>query len=400
MLTKRGWALVSGSVILASGARTLGVLELYVLAAGGIGLVAVALVVVLVRRRVVLDGSRHLVPSRVHAGSDSRVELDLRNDGRRRTPVLTLRDIVVPENDADDAATRVARFQVAPLRPGQSERAAYRLNAERRGVFRIGPLECVVSDPFGLVSSRSQAAGTAELTVYPRVDVVAPPPLTTGHDPRSGGIHAAFLGSGDEFYGLREYQVGDDLRQVHWPSTARQDELMIRQQELPWQGRATVLLDVRPAAHTDESFEDAVSAAASLLTAAWQRDSQVRLLTTDGLDSGFGTGPAHLQAAMEHLAVVQPGSNRLEALAGVLRRRATGAMVAVTTLGADVGALDTLLGGPTGYGWLAVVAFDLGSRRQPSPLPAAALAVPVAPGQPFADAWNRAVAAPSQVAAR
>src|SRR3712207_9064008 len=73
-----------------------------------------------------------------------------------------------------------------------------------------------------------RSAPATELTVYPRVDVVAAPPLTTGHDPRSGGGHATFLGSGDEFYGLRAYEVGDDLRQVHWPSTARQDRKSTR----------------------------------------------------------------------------------------------------------------------------------------------------------------------------
>jgi len=45
---------------------------------------------------------------------------------------------------------------------------------------------------------------------------------------------------GDDFYALRPYVVGDDMRKVHWPSTARRDELMVRQDELPWQGRVTI----------------------------------------------------------------------------------------------------------------------------------------------------------------
>jgi uncharacterized protein (DUF58 family) len=389
---------IVGSFAVAGLGRTLGVVELFVLAGGGLGLVAVALVTVFVQRTVSLEGTRRLIPPRVHAGSDSRVELAVVNKGYRRSPVVLLRDSVVqvPATPAfsDPAATaRQARFHVAPLEPGETNRAAYRLAAERRGLFRVGPLEVVVGDPFGLVSFTRTAAPATEFTVYPRVEQVDAPPLTTGHDPRSGGGHPTFLGYGDEFYGLRAYEVGDDLRRVHWPSTARQDELMIRQHELPWQGRATVLLDVRAALHTDESFEEAVSAAASLVTACWRRESQVRLLTTAGLDSGFGGGPAHLSALMEQLAVIEPGPARLNAAAGALRRRASGALVLVTTEG---DAEQVGLGGG-GYGWEALV---LIGRRGAGPTGRAAadlvgrtkLVVRVAPGESFAGPWNAAVA--------
>ncbi|MCA1692073.1 MAG: DUF58 domain-containing protein [Acidimicrobiales bacterium] len=410
-LTRRGWALVSGSLALAALGRVLGVLELFVLAAGGLGLVGVAVVTVLLRRRTELEGTRRLVPARVHAGNDSRVELIVANRGSRTSPVVTMRDSVVQVRaigGGTPSPPRQARFHVAPLAPGQSNRAAYRLGAERRGLFRVGPLETVIGEPFGLVSTTTLAAPETELTVYPRVDLVTPPPMTTGHDPRSGGGHPTFLGSGDEFYGLREYEVGDDLRRVHWPSTARQDDLMIRQHEVPWQGRATVLLDVRAAVHTDASLEDAVSAAASLVNASWKRDSEVRLLTTDGLDSGFGSGPAHLSAVMEHLAVLEAGTGRLDSLVGSLRQRATGALVLVTTAAAENGtdgnpgsvpernggSLQRLLVTRGGYGWAAVVLFgsDASDPSAPSRSPAG-LTVPVEPGRPFADAWNSALVA-------
>ena len=92
--------------------------------------------------------------------------------------------------------------------------------------------------------------------------------MASGHDPQATARHPNALGrAGDDFYALRPYQVGDDLRRVHWPATAHNDELMIRQHELPWQERTTVLLDVRATAHVRESFELAVSAAASILNA-------------------------------------------------------------------------------------------------------------------------------------
>ena len=100
--------------------------------------------------------------------------------------------------------------------------------------------------------------------------------------------------------------MGDDLRRVHWPSSARHDELLVRQDELPWQGRTTVLLDVRKAAHSGDSLEVAVSAAASIVAATARRNDLVRLVTTDGTDSGFAPGSDHVEAIMEHLAVVPP----------------------------------------------------------------------------------------------
>src|SRR5439155_1191309 len=135
-------------------------------------------------------------------------------------------------------------------------RAAYRLPTERRGVFALGPLEISRSDAFGLAATSTVAAPATQLTVYPHIDVIAPLPHTIGHDPYAGTDHPNALGNlGEDFYALRPYELGDDLRRVHWKSTARADELMIRQDEMPWQGRVTVLLDHRRRAHSAETLE-------------------------------------------------------------------------------------------------------------------------------------------------
>ena len=171
--------------------------------------------------------------------------------------------------------------------------------------MQIGPLEVVVGDPFGLTSLATVAAPKVALTVYPHVDQIDPLPYTTGHDPLAGARQPNSLGrTGEDFYALRPYVVGDDLRRIHWPSSARHDELLVRQNELPWQGRTTVLLDVRKAAHSGDSLEVAVSAAASIVAATARRNDLVRLVTTAGTDSDFAPGSDHVEAIMEHLAVV------------------------------------------------------------------------------------------------
>ena len=216
--------------------------------------------------------------------------------------------------DPFDRGRRQARFLLGPLRPDTSSRAAYRLPTERRGVFEIGPLEITNTDSFGLASTRQVVAPATELTVYPALDAIVPLPQTQGHDPLAGADHPTALGvAGEDFYALRAYEVGDDLRRVHWPSTARHDELMIRQDEMPWQGRATVLLDTRRAPTT--------ALAGGGRTRRRERGERV-------LASGFPRSardhrrrrlelrrgrPAHVEAIMERLAIVSRRGDRLRA---------------------------------------------------------------------------------------
>jgi uncharacterized protein (DUF58 family) len=308
LLTRQGWLVSGGAVAMIGAGRLFGVLELFVIGAAA-GALVVASIAIVLFARLRLAVARSVSPPRVYAGSPSRVELSIRNDGLRPTPVLRLFDAVT--------GTRGADLLLSPLEPDVVSRAAYRLPTEHRGVIEIGPLEVVVADPFGLASSSTIAAPRAELTVYPRVDDVAPVPHTSGDDPYAGADHPSALGrSGEDFYALRPYVVGDDLRRVHWRSTARRDDLMVRQDELPWQGRVTILLDVRRNAHSPASLELAVSAAASIVTASWKRRDLVRFVTTDNTDFGFGAGTAHAEAIMEFLATV--GASSGGTLRGVL----------------------------------------------------------------------------------
>ena len=197
---------------------------------------------------------------------------------------------------------------------------------------------------------------------------------------------------GDDFYALRPYVVGDDLRRIHWPSTARHDELLVRQQEQPWQGRTTVLLDVRRATHDAASFEGAVSAAASIVTANSERRDLIRLATTDGADSGFGSGSVHVQALLEHLAVVEPtGGASLRAMLDLVKRDGQGALVVVVAQ-ATGDELRATAGLRQKFGLVAVVRVDAGAR-QAAEAPASGVSlIRVTAGVPFGKAWDLAMA--------
>jgi uncharacterized protein (DUF58 family) len=266
-------------------------------------------------------------------------------------------------------------------------------------VFAIGPLEATVADAFGLASATTEVAPETELTVYPHVDTIVSLPQSRGHDPLAGADHpTAVASSGEDFYALRAYEVGDDLRRVHWPSTARLDELMIRQNEMPWQGRVTVLLDVRRRAHTDESLELAVSAAASIVTACWQRGFLVRLVSTDGVDSGFAAGHPHVEAVMEKLATVAPSrDDRLTGVLGGLRRPGNaGTLVAVVTADVTNADLERIARLRWRFGALTIVLFERSSydvtgapHVRSRPVPAGGPVVRARMGTPFPAAWNQ-----------
>ncbi len=150
--------------------------------------------------------------------------------------------------------------------------------------------------------------------------------------------------AGEDDVATREYRHGDDLRRVHWRSTAKQGELMVRREEQPWQSRCTLLLDTRSIAHRGEgmtsSFEWAVSAAASVGVHLSRRGYAVRLVLDTGAtiasashDPGLGIGQFE-GALLDALAVVQPsGVDTIRTAAESLRRGGGDGLV-VAVLGA------------------------------------------------------------------
>ena len=322
MLTRTGWLTMLAALAAGVAGRLFGVIELFVIAAvlGALVLVALAWVrFSAVRLRI----SRTVTPARVHAGENTRIEVSARNTGSTRTPVLHLSDPV--------AGTRGARLHLAPLAGGDSAQAAYRLPTEKRGVVHVGPLELEIADPFGLARRRAIAAPMQSVTIFPRVDAVRVPSLGGDDDPHGAAIRTNKLGqTSDEFFALRRYVVGDDLRRVHWKSTARSQELMVRQDESPWQDRTTIAFDLRPGSYQEESFERAVSAVASVASAAFRQRHLVRVLTTDGFDSGTSSGLSQAEGILSYLAEAKP-SRTSGPLFDHLTRAGEGGLLVVVT---------------------------------------------------------------------
>ncbi len=323
MLTRAGLATLVVSLAILAGGRLFGLPELFVLGAGGLIVLALAVLYVALRRLQV-EVSRQLSPPRVHAGNPCRVDLILRNRSRMKSPVLRLRD--------DVSGTQGVELLVSPMKHNSGTQAVYRLPTDRRGLVEVGPLRLTVSDPFGLARLTTTGDREVSLIVYPRIDDLSPVRRSSGSDLERQTVQQQQVApTGDDFYALREYTVGDDLRRVHWPSSARHDELMVRQDEIPWHGRLTIMVDCRTLAMPG-IFEAMVSAAASIAVASSARGDQIRVVTTDGQDSGYGTGPHHLTRILAQLALEEQSDHQLAAALDQLTSAgSSGAVVAITT---------------------------------------------------------------------
>lgn len=374
LLTRAGWLALAGAAGAFVVGRVFGLVELYLVAASILALVTIAVTrVALTRLR--LDVTRTVTPRRIVAGQTARVELAVSNTADRPTPVLRLHDPVT--------GTQGATVLLAPVEEGLVVRSAYRLPTERRGLVAIGPLGIAVGDPFGLAQLRVDGAPRTEIVVLPRIDDVAPVPLAGGDEPLDGVLQVSLAPSGgDDFSALRDYVEGDDLRRIHWPSSARHGHLLVREDEVHWQGRTTIVLDTRSHTHTAEGFEVAVSAAASLLAAGWQRRDVVRLVTTAGWDSGDVTEGAAVEYLMEVLATV--ATDQGGSLRGVMESVATGGATSMVVVVGTVAEpeLRSVLTAGAAVGWSTVVATGTAI---------AAPGVVALDGRPFAETWNHAV---------
>jgi hypothetical protein len=196
---------------------------------------------------------------------------------------------------------------------GWRRTVTYQVRSDIRGRFEIGPMTVRVSDPFGLVELGRSFRTTVPLTVTPRTVPLPTIPLGGAWTGSGDNRPRAFATGSAEDVTVREYRRGDDLRRVHWRSSARVGELMVRREEQPWQSRATLFLDNRLQAHRGHgiasSLEAAVSAAASIAVHLSHRGFTVRLVTATGeepssawhfRDADLNTGPL-----LEALAVVQ-----------------------------------------------------------------------------------------------
>jgi uncharacterized protein (DUF58 family) len=306
-LTTRGrWFAAAGTVAIACGVLVpepdllrVGVLllALPLLSAFGAG-----------RARYRLSCLRTVTPPRLPAGQEASLSIRLTNVSRLRTGLLLAEDTV------PYALGQRPRFVYEGIGAGGSRSYTYQLSSETRGRYTVGPLRVRVADSFGLVSITRAFTSTSVLTVTPRIIPLSRPPRGGHWLAGSEDGQRSIAASGEDDVAPRPYRTGDSLHRVHWRSTARYGELMVRREEQFWRNTAALFLDSRRAGYSPALFELAVSAAASVGLHLAGEGCEARLITAEGEVPGQGT---FRDTLLDTLAVLRP--SRAAALDSGLR---------------------------------------------------------------------------------
>ncbi|MFG2050406.1 DUF58 domain-containing protein [Micromonospora sp. NPDC048935] len=382
-ITARGVGLLVAAVVLLAVGFRFAYPELTLLGAAAGAAVGYAALVAAWRPRLTV--TRHADPDRVARGEPASMMVTVRNSGRLRSANLLAED---------RCGDRSVPVPVLRLRPGRDTEVRYDVPTHRRGVVPVGPLRVTRRDPLGLVALARPYGTVVPVWVYPRVHPLTAVPRGAGRslDGRVDGVpHGSIT-----FDSLREYVVGDELRRVHWRTSARVGELMVRENVDTSLPRLVVLLDNRAVAHprrvggVAESFESACEAAASIVTAAHREDLPVMLLFAaaepdppgGGTDVGTTLGPLDRLAAAE----LSDADEAVRGAASRLRQDRLGdTLVFLTGPGGrdDLGHVGALRGA-----YPSVVVGVFGAAEPTPPGAAGLVVVDAADGAQFAAEWD------------
>lgn len=269
------------------------------------------------RARATIETSRSVSQQRAAVGAAVEVTLRVTNTGLFHVAGVMLEDRL-PAVRGGPSDQR-ARFALGTLRSGQTTAIVYPLPPLPRGRFTIGPLRLRMTDPFGLVEMVRPFPAVSEIVIVPQIHELGAQSLPGGHEELGGSsIHAVGSLGADDLT-VREYRQGDDVRKIHWRSSARTGELMVRQEERPWQGDVVVLVDSRRRTHRGEgaqsSLEWLVSAAASIADHLDRRGYRVTIVSGGFARDWPGIGGADTLADLQLTTDAQLGAG-LPAAAG------------------------------------------------------------------------------------
>jgi len=319
------WVLIALAVALWIGGQWLGWWEL-VVASIVIG-ATLALCALFLIGRTAYDVALDLNRTHVVVGERAIGALTLANSGGRA--ILPSR-VVLPVGAGRGV------FSIGRLAPGASAEELFAIPTHRRGIVKVGPVSVVRGDPLGLFERVHRRDEPINLFVHPRTVLFDGQSLGFLRDLE--GLPATDLSPDDvSFHALREYQPGDDLRHVHWKSTARTGSVMVRQYEETRRSHFVIGLSRHPGDYrTPEEFELAISAAGSLGLRAL-RDSQRVEVRVQGRSLPAASGKQFLDS----LSGLEPSRARegdLVELAGVVSATLPLASVVVLVCGSTVDA--------------------------------------------------------------
>ncbi|MFQ5733481.1 MAG: DUF58 domain-containing protein [Planctomycetaceae bacterium] len=268
------------------------------------------------RRMLTLSEISRKTPPSVMAGQPIDVEITLRN-GRAilSSWLMDVEDTV--RGRKEELQTDVLFTRVPPR---QSRRTAYRLRLMQRGRYAFGPLVLSTRFPLGVVERGLSFDDSDEIIVHPRLgrltdewkrDTLTATELVERERPHSGIYD-------DEFHRLREFRWGDNPRAIHWRTSARRNEFMVREYHQSRDRDLVVLLDLwlpdKPTASDRDRVELAVSFTATLCVEHMRlsRDAVVTLSAAGDIAERWQgqAGPASFDSLLRTLALINGGRSR------------------------------------------------------------------------------------------
>ncbi|QCW50474.1 DUF58 domain-containing protein [Nocardioides dongxiaopingii] len=319
-----GWTVGGLGVLAAVAGRVGGYVELQVLAVlcGLVLLVSLVLLVVAPGR---VEAKLELRPASTVAGTPGRALLRVTNRGRWsvRHPVVT-----VPVR-AGAVVVERGFVRLPRLRPGVQHQEEVVLPAMERGIVQVGPVGARRTDPLGLFRRDRDWTGVADLAVRPRMTPIET--MAPGHVPDHDGTPSEEVSMSDlAFHALREYVPGDDLRHVHWRSSARAGVLHVRQYHDTRRSHVVIVVDRHEESYPRaQDFELALSIATSV--AVRLTEEGYTLTFVCGPDVGADAigvvldascravlGPDDLEESARTASRMAPGSSQLVVVSGVL----------------------------------------------------------------------------------
>ncbi|MEO7804910.1 MAG: DUF58 domain-containing protein [Actinomycetota bacterium] len=283
---------------------------LYIFAYGAVLLLFASYL--LAPRKLKLEGVRAGLYPRAQEGD--RIDVEVQLTAKRRVPAFIL------EERLPERLGTTVKVPIPKLSKDKTVSHRYGLRAARRGVYEVGPLVAVTSDPLGFTQRENIISEKFDLFVHPRIEFVSDRPLSRQfEDPPIRPPVSKPWPSGLEFYGMREYVRGDDLRRVVWRASARTGKLMVREAEQGITDHVSVILDTYRGHHSrdgdySESFETGVRAAASLCVRHLREGYVVKVETNAGPLTRSLRGATSQMAVMDAFTRVELSREQLSSV--------------------------------------------------------------------------------------
>lgn len=258
--------------------------------------------------KVEVELERRLVPTESFGDEDIRVEASVRNKGEQTLGNVEIHETIPDQLQPLKGANRI----LTSLGPGEKAELILEFPNPGRGHYAVGPLTVRVRDAFGLYLVE-RSLGPDVFAVIPRPEKVRGTELRPRHvGPWPGTVPARTSGTGTEFYSLRGYTPGDDLKRVNWKASARANKLIVNETEAERTTDVMVVLDTDVAffeSSEKELFERGVRAAASVSSLLLRQGNRVGLIL-QGEERGIvppGFGKRQERRILYMLAQAKPG---------------------------------------------------------------------------------------------